>query len=125
METLKLTSPAFADGGSIPKRHTGFGENLSPALCLSGLCDAAVSVTLVLDDLDVPFCKTYCHWLVWNLPPVAELPEGIPHGSSLPALGNAAQALDTASTATAAPIRRRFFALSTGMSSVPTHWTAG
>ena len=93
METLKLTSPAFAECGSIPKRYTGFGEDLSPALRLSGLCDAAVSIALVLDDLDVPLCKTYCHWLVWNLPPMAELPEGIPQGSSVPALGNAAQGI--------------------------------
>lgn len=91
MDTLKLTSPAFQEGGSIPKRHTGFGEDVSPALRLSNLCEEAVSVTLVLEDLDVPFCKPYCHWLIWNLPPMAEIPEGIPHGPSVLSLGNAVQ----------------------------------
>lgn len=91
MDTLRLTSPAFQDGGAIPKRYTGFGEDLSPALCLSGLCDTAVSVALVLEDLDVPLCKTYCHWLIWNLPPMAEIPEGIPHGQIVLSLGKAVQ----------------------------------
>lgn len=91
MEALKLSSPAFREGCPIPKRHTGFGEDLSPALRLSGICGGAVSVALVLDDLDVPFCKSYCHWLVWNLPPMAEIPEGIPHGPQVLSLGNAVQ----------------------------------
>ena len=93
MNTLTLISPAFAKGCPIPKRHTGFGEDLSPALSLSGLCEAAVSMALVLEDLDVPFCKAYCHWLVWNLPPMAEIPEGIPHGPSVPSLENAVQGI--------------------------------
>lgn len=93
MDILKLSSPAFQEGGSIPKRHTGFGEDLSPALCLSGLRDDAVSIVLILEDLDVPFCKTYCHWLIWNLPPMKDIPEGIPHGPSVLSLGNAVQGL--------------------------------
>ncbi len=91
MEPLKLTSPAFREGCLIPKRHTGFGEDLSPTLCLSGLCEEVVSLAVVLEDLDVPFCKPYCHWLIWNLPPVAEIPEGVPHGPSVLSLGNAVQ----------------------------------
>lgn len=91
MNALKLTSPAFAEGGFIPRRHTGFGEDLSPALCLSGLCPEAASLALTLEDLDVPFCKHYCHWLIWNLPLAAEIPEGIPHGPSVLSLGNAVQ----------------------------------
>lgn len=93
MDTLKLSSPAFQEGGSIPKRHTGFGEDLSPALRLSGLCDNAVSIALILEDLDVPLCKTYCHWLIWNLPPMTDIPEGIPHGPSVLSLGNAVQGI--------------------------------
>lgn len=91
MDTLTLASPAFEEGCSIPRRHSGFGEDLSPALRLSGLCRETVSLALVLEDLDVPFCKIYCHWLIWNLPPMAEIPEGIPHGPSVLSLGNAVQ----------------------------------
>lgn len=91
MDSLTLTSPSFAEGGPIPRRHTGFGEDLSPALCLSGLSPEAISLVVTMDDLDVPFTKIYSHWLIWNLPPQAELPEGIPHGPVLPELGGAAQ----------------------------------
>lgn len=91
MDALRLTSPAFEEGCPIPKRHTGFGEALSPAMHLSGLGREAVSLALTLEDLDVPFCRTCCHWLIWNLPPMAEIPEGIPHGPSVLSLRNAAQ----------------------------------
>lgn len=91
MDALRLTSPAFQEGRPIPRRHSGFGEDLSPALRLSGLCRETVSLALILEDLDVPFCKAYCHWLIWNLPPMAEIPEGVPHGSSVLSLGNAVQ----------------------------------
>lgn len=91
MDALSLTSSAFEEGCTIPMRHTGFGEDLSPAMHLSGLCRETVSLALILEDLDVPFCRTYCHWLIWNLPPIAEIPEGIPGGPSVPSLGNAVQ----------------------------------
>lgn len=91
MDTLRLTSPAFSEGGAIPVRYTGFGEDLSPVLCLSGLYGGAVSMALVLEDLDVPLCKTYSHWLIWNLPLLAEIPEGVPHGPSVLSLENAVQ----------------------------------
>lgn len=91
MDALRLTSPVFGEGRPIPRRHSGFGEDLSPALMLSGLCPETVSLALILEDLDVPFCKAYCHWLIWNLPPMAEIPEGIPHGSPVLSLGNAVQ----------------------------------
>ena len=93
MNTLELTSPAFREGCPIPRRHTGFGEDVSPALRLSGLCGEAGTMALVLDDLDVPLCRPYCHWLLWNLPPVTELPEGIPHGPLVLSLGNAVQGI--------------------------------
>ena len=91
METLKLPIPAFQNGCPIPRRYTGFGENLSPPLSLSGLCKEAVTLALIMDDLDVPFCKNYNHWLLWNLPPLPELPEGIPHGPSVLPLDNTVQ----------------------------------
>ena len=91
MDVLTLTSPAFRDGEPIPRRHTGFGEDLSPALTLSGLCPEAQSLAIVLEDLDVPFCKTYTHWLLWNLPPRTALAEGVPPGETLPSLGGAVQ----------------------------------
>ena len=80
MEILTVTSPAFVSGGPIPPVHTGDGEDVSPALCLTGLCPEAASLAVVLDDLDVPFFRNYAHWLLWNLPPGEEIPARIPHG---------------------------------------------
>lgn len=81
-QILEVTSPAFQPGGLIPKRYTGDSEDISPALHLHGLCREAVSLAVVMVDLDVPFIRNYCHWLLWNLPPVDEIPSHIPHGPS-------------------------------------------
>lgn len=88
---LKVTSPAFADGGEIPIRHTGFGEDLSPAFTLDGLSPDAVTLAVTMDDLDIPFVGRLNHWLLWNVPPMDTLPEGIPHGEKVPSMGNAQQ----------------------------------
>ncbi len=81
-QTLEITSPAFPSGGLIPKLHTGDGEDVSPALQLHGLCREAVSLAVILDDLDIPFISNYSHWLLWNLPPTEEIPASIPPGPS-------------------------------------------
>ncbi len=91
MGALILTSPAFSEGGAIPAKHTGFGADLSPELRLEGLTPEAVSLAVLMDDLDIPFCPAYSHWLVWNLPPAETIPEGVPFGAELPALGDAVQ----------------------------------
>ena len=80
MQTLTVTSPAFVSGGPIPPIHTGDGEDISPALRLAGLCPETVSLAVVLDDLDIPLVRNYAHWLLWNLPPMEEIPAHIPHG---------------------------------------------
>lgn len=81
LKTLVITSPAFRQGGPIPKRHTGFGEDVSPAFRLSGLCPEAVSLEVILDDLDIPLIPAYPHWLIWDIPPTEEIPEHIPCGA--------------------------------------------
>ncbi len=83
MEQLIVTSPAFADGGDIPKEHTGFGKDTSPAFELHGLGKETVSVAIIMVDLDIPFMKEYPHWLIWNLPPESYIPSNIPFGAKL------------------------------------------
>ena len=36
LSNMQLTSPAFKQGGRIPAKYTGEGENVSPALSWSG-----------------------------------------------------------------------------------------
>ena len=44
-----------------------------------------------MDDLDIPFIPAYNHWLIWNLPAMAVIPENIPCGAVVKELGNAVQ----------------------------------
>lgn len=91
MEQLTVTSPAFSEGGDIPRRHSGRGEDLSPPLVFHGLSDGAKALAVTLDDASHPLFGVYCHWLMWNLPPLPALPEGLPAGQRLAQLGGAVQ----------------------------------
>lgn len=77
---LVVTSPAFSHGGSIPEQYTGYGEDVSPPFHISGLSPAAVSLAIILDDLDVPLFSAYPHWLIWDITPVEDISAHIPHG---------------------------------------------
>ena len=76
-----VRSTAFPDNGTIPRRHTGFGEDISPELTLVDVPDGTVSLAVILDDLDVPFRDTFTHWLAWNIPKTEVIPEGLPKGA--------------------------------------------
>lgn len=80
---LTLTSPVFANGGEIPKRHSCEGEDVSPALAWSGVPEGARSLALVVDDPDAPDPQaprmTWVHWILYNLPPDTT---GVPEGAS-------------------------------------------
>ena len=71
--SMGLTSSAFAQGASIPKRHTCEGEDQSPPLAWSGVPAAALSLALIVDDPDAPDPAaprmTWVHWVLYNLPP--------------------------------------------------------
>lgn len=88
--TLQVTS-AFADRGKMPIEYTGRGRDISPALHLSKLADGAVSIAIIMDDVDHPLFKPYTHWVIWNLPAIREIPADIPHGETLPELNGAVQ----------------------------------
>jgi Raf kinase inhibitor-like YbhB/YbcL family protein len=79
---MKLTSPAFAAGGAIPKKHTGEAEDVSPALAWSDAPEGAKSFAVICHDPDAPLLKAgqygYVHWVLYNIPAtVSELPEGV------------------------------------------------
>ena len=90
---LKITSPSFEDGGNIPKKHTGFGENISPAFSIENLSDNTVSVVIMLNDLDIPFISEYNHWLIWNIPASAQIPENISYGAEVQSPAGAVQGI--------------------------------
>ena len=80
--TLKITSPAFSDGGTIPTKHTCQGDDVSWALSWSGAPEGTKSLVLIVDDPDAPDPaapkRTYVHWVLYNLPPDSSgLPEAV------------------------------------------------
>jgi Raf kinase inhibitor-like YbhB/YbcL family protein len=83
VQTFRLSSSAFADGATIPQRHTADGEDVSPRLTWDGAPAATESFALLCEDPDAP-SGTFVHWLVWDMKPgQRELNEGIPASASL------------------------------------------
>ena len=85
---LRIASPAFAHGESIPRRYTCDGDDISPALEWSGIPDDTRSLALIVDDPDAPDPaapkRVWVHWVLYDIPPdIAGLREGI-GGADLP-----------------------------------------
>jgi Raf kinase inhibitor-like YbhB/YbcL family protein len=78
---FQLSSPAFAHEGVIPAKYTCDGDGINPPLNIEGIPEGTVSLALIVDDPDAPG-GTYDHWLVWNIPRVAQIPEGTRPGIS-------------------------------------------
>jgi Raf kinase inhibitor-like YbhB/YbcL family protein len=82
--TIKVTSPAFEEGGMIPSKYTADGQNISPPLNWESVPDGTKSVALISDDPDAPV-GTWVHWVMWNIPADAmELTESVPSDEDLP-----------------------------------------
>lgn len=74
---LEITSPAFSDGGPIPRAHTCDGADLSPPLTWRGAPDRTKAFALVVDDPDAPG-GTWVHWVLYGLDAsTTNLPTGI------------------------------------------------
>ena len=65
---MKITSPAFQEGGTIPEKFSKSGQNVSPELRIEGAPAEAKSLALIVDDPDAPV-GLFTHWLVWNIDP--------------------------------------------------------
>ncbi len=92
MAVIRIESPAFEHGKTIPRRHTGDGADASPALKWSGVPAEARELALIVDDPDAPTPQPWVHWLLYRVPPDArELPEGIPPAERVPVPSGAVQ----------------------------------
>lgn len=76
--SITVTSPAFAEGGAIPRRHAGrgVGDNVSPELCWQGVPSGTAALLLLLDDVDVPLRKPLVHNAAVLTPDLAGIAEG-------------------------------------------------
>lgn len=76
---LTITTTAFMDGGPIPPKYTGDGQDISPPLVWSDLPDGVATLALICDDPDAPTPTPWVHWVIYNLPgDLTGLAEGIP-----------------------------------------------
>jgi Raf kinase inhibitor-like YbhB/YbcL family protein len=77
MKNIAFRSPAFAANGRIPRKHTGEGEDVSPALEWSALPDGTRELALICDDPDAPTPEPWVHWVAYKIPAnVSRLDEG-------------------------------------------------
>jgi Raf kinase inhibitor-like YbhB/YbcL family protein len=79
---MKISSPAFQEGGTIAEKFSKNGQNVSPELRIEGAPAEAKSLALIVDDPDAPV-GLFTHWLVWNIDPkTTEIAEnGVPKGA--------------------------------------------
>jgi Raf kinase inhibitor-like YbhB/YbcL family protein len=82
LSDMTLTSSAFEDGGPIPTRHTGEGEDVSPAFAWTNVPEGTRSFALICHDPDAPLVSPgtygFVHWVLYGIPgSVAELPEDV------------------------------------------------
>jgi Raf kinase inhibitor-like YbhB/YbcL family protein len=90
--SLILRSSAFSQGKPIPRRHTGDGEDVSPALEWSGVPAEAKELALIVDDPDAPTKEPWVHWIIYKIPAdTPGLAEGIASGPRLTAPAGAVQ----------------------------------
>jgi Raf kinase inhibitor-like YbhB/YbcL family protein len=80
---IQLSTTSFTPGGTIPRKFTCSGADVSPELSWAAPPAGTKSIALIVDDPDAPV-GTWNHWLLYNLPPSAHsLPENQPHTAEL------------------------------------------
>jgi hypothetical protein len=78
---LTLSTPAFANGETIPRSHTCDGADESPPLSWSGAPPGVQGFALIVEDPDAPV-GAWNHWLLWDIPAsTSALPQAFEPGS--------------------------------------------
>jgi Raf kinase inhibitor-like YbhB/YbcL family protein len=70
LASLVLSSSAFHAGGTIPRRYTCEGRNVSPPLRWTAPPRGTRSFALTVTDPDAPG-GTFVHWVAWGIAPSA------------------------------------------------------
>jgi Raf kinase inhibitor-like YbhB/YbcL family protein len=80
---ISIHSAAFSEAGTVAKRYTCEGADMSPPLAWSGVPAGAKTLVLIADDPDAP-SGVFTHWVVYNLPSdISVLPENLPRTPTL------------------------------------------
>jgi Raf kinase inhibitor-like YbhB/YbcL family protein len=74
-----ISSTAFVPGGTIPRKFTGEGADVSPAFAWTGVPPGTRELALVCDDPDAPGNEPWVHWVLYGLSPsLTALQEAVP-----------------------------------------------
>lgn len=65
---LAVTSPDFVHLGPLDQRFTQYGDNLQPALAISGVPQDAVELAVICHDPDAPLPWGFIHWTLYGVP---------------------------------------------------------
>lgn len=73
LSDIQLSSTSFEQGGSIPTKYTGEGEDLSPALSWINVPDDTGAFAIICHDPDAPLVTSqgtygFVHWVLYNIP---------------------------------------------------------
>jgi Raf kinase inhibitor-like YbhB/YbcL family protein len=79
------------DFSQVPVDSTCQGKDISPKITLEGLNASALAI--IVDDTDAP-SGAFTHWIIWNIPPLEEMPEGIPRVPALTSPIKASQGMN-------------------------------
>ncbi len=65
--TVRVSSPAFDDGGALPVRFTADGPGVSPPLMWEDAPAETAELVLLIEDPDAPMPHPLVHAIVWGL----------------------------------------------------------
>lgn len=83
IEKLEVTSSAFREGEMIPKRYSGYGDNVSLDISWSKPPIDTKCMAIICEDPDATI-GTWTHWMAFNIPyKSGTLPEKIPSRAAL------------------------------------------
>jgi Raf kinase inhibitor-like YbhB/YbcL family protein len=71
---MRISSPEFESGKSIPQKFTCDGADVNPPLTIEEIPAGTKSMALIVDDPDAPR-RPFVHWLLYNLPAVDRIDE--------------------------------------------------
>lgn len=75
---MQIKSSAFENNGTIPKKYTCDGADVSPPLSWTKAPTGTKSIALISDDPDAPM-GTWVHWVLYGMSPDAtSLSENVP-----------------------------------------------
>lgn len=66
--SMKLTSPAFKDGDTLPQKYTCDGGDVNPPLQWHDIPASTKSFVVIVDDPDAPQKTPWVHWILFNIP---------------------------------------------------------